>query len=77
MNRFEIRDILKEHKEHYRVLPTNAMNAILGIIETIEREAVREVIDIEITSLKAREEKSVVLGKRTRKDKKKSARSKR
>ena len=77
MNRFEIRDILNEHKEHYRLLPTNAMNAILGIIATIESEAIREVIDIEIATTKARVEEKRDLGKRTRQDKKKSARSKR
>ena len=38
MNRFEIRDILNAHKEHFRVLPTNAMNDVFGIIQTIDNE---------------------------------------
>ncbi len=36
MNRFDIRDILNAHKEHFRVLPDVARNAIQGIIEAID-----------------------------------------
>ncbi len=38
MNRFEIRDILQAHKEHFRVLPTGAMTALFGIILEINKE---------------------------------------
>jgi len=38
MNRFEIRDILNQHKEHFRVLPTGAMNDLLGIIQEIDAD---------------------------------------
>ena len=38
MNRFEIRDILNAHKEHFRVLPTNAMLALSGIIQAVDIE---------------------------------------
>ena len=38
MNRFEIRDILNAHKEHFRVLPTGACNELLGIIDAIDTE---------------------------------------
>lgn len=69
MNRFEIRDILNQHKEHFRVLPTNAMNDLVGIIRTIDEE-VSKVVEPE-------PEKPSELGKGTRKSKKKSARSKR
>ena len=36
MNRFDIRDILNAHKEHFRALPTNAMLALSGIIQAID-----------------------------------------
>jgi len=38
MNRFEIRDILNAYKEHFRVLPTGAMNDLHGIIEAIDAD---------------------------------------
>ncbi len=83
MNRFEIRDILSQHKEHFRVLPTNAMNAVLGIIQSIDSEERLNHQDTVIALQAAHDvaelnqEKASVVGKRTRKDKKKSARSKR
>ena len=40
MNRFEIRDILRAHKEHFRVLPTLAQNELNGIIEAIDNEPI-------------------------------------
>jgi len=40
MNRFQIRDILNAHKEHFRVLPIGAMNDILGIIEVVNEDEV-------------------------------------
>lgn len=36
MNRFQIRDILKAHQEHFRVLPTLAQNELNGIITAID-----------------------------------------
>ena len=39
MNRFEIRDILNAHKEHFRVLPTRTFNELNGIITAIDAEA--------------------------------------
>ena len=42
MNRFEIRDILKAHREHFRVLPTLAQNELNGIIQAIDAEVVKE-----------------------------------
>jgi len=38
MNRFEIRDILNQHKEHFRVLPTLACNELLRIIQAVDDE---------------------------------------
>lgn len=38
MNRFEIRDILNAHKEHFRALPDNAQIALLDIIDDIDDE---------------------------------------
>lgn len=38
MNRFEIRDILSTHKEHFRVLPDRARNALCEIIYAIDGE---------------------------------------
>lgn len=40
MNRYEIRDILKAHKEHFRVLPPLAQNELNGIIDAIDAEPV-------------------------------------
>ena len=81
MNRFEIRDILAQHKEHFRVLPTNAMNDLVGIIDEINSEEGQKYQDTVIAIQAAddaelKQEKVSVVGKRTRKDKKKSARSK-
>jgi len=42
MNRFEIRDILVAHKEHFRVLPINANTALFDIIQDIDREEVEK-----------------------------------
>ncbi len=36
MNRFEIRDILKAHREHFRVLPTLAQNELNRIIAAVD-----------------------------------------
>ena len=47
MNRFEIRDILNAHKEHFRVLPTNAMNDVFGIIKAVDIEI--EASKVELT----------------------------
>lgn len=69
MNRFEIRDILNQHKEHFRVLPTNALNDLMGIIRTIDDEAVSKADVVEL-----KPEKPSDLGNRTRKSKKKSSR---
>ncbi len=44
MNRFEIRNILNSHKEHFRVLPTHAMNDLLGIIESVGGEVAPDVM---------------------------------
>lgn len=38
MNRFDIRDILNAHKEHFRVLPDSAQNALNGVIEAIDHD---------------------------------------
>jgi len=38
MNRFEIRDILKAYKEHFRVLPTLVQNELNGIIDAIDND---------------------------------------
>ena len=38
MNRFQIRDILKAHREHFRVLPTIAQNELNGIITAIDAD---------------------------------------
>ena len=38
MNRFEIRNILAAHKEHFRVLPTLAMVELNGIIAAVNAE---------------------------------------
>jgi len=40
MNRFEIRDILNAHKEHFRVLPTGAMLAVQGIIDAVDEDEI-------------------------------------
>lgn len=42
MNRFEIRDILNAHKEHFRVLPTLVLNELNGIIQTIDNDKENE-----------------------------------
>ena len=73
MNRFEIRDILDSHKEHFRVLPTGAMNAVLGIIDAVNSES-----DVVLeTPLPIEKETKRDVGRRTRKAAKKSKRSKR
>ena len=38
MNRFEIRDILQAHKEHFRVLPTSAALDLQSIIDAIDSD---------------------------------------
>ena len=42
MNKTEIRDILNAHKEHFRVLPTNAMLDLQGIIQSIDADNERD-----------------------------------
>ena len=80
MNRFEIRDILVQHKEHFRVLPTNAMNAVFDIIDEINSEEGEKyqdtVIAIQAADAELKQEKASVVGKGTRKSSKKSARKK-
>ena len=44
MNRFEIRNILAAHREHFRVLPTLAMNELNGIIDAVNREVEPDVV---------------------------------
>ncbi len=68
MNKAEIRRTLDAHKEHFRVLPTRAMNALRGILDALNAEA---------SAWPKVEEKPVVLGNRTSKTAKKSKRSKR
>ena len=72
MNRFEIRDILNQHKAHFRILPTLAWNALDGIIDAVDED---DLIRAKVAKL--REEKSVDLGNRANKAKKKSKRSRR
>ena len=38
MNRFEIRDILKAHQEHFRVLPTLACDELNRVIQAIDND---------------------------------------
>ncbi len=38
MNRYEIRDILNAHKEHFRVLPVGAALDLQGIIDAIDAD---------------------------------------
>lgn len=53
MNRFEIRDILQQHKEHFRVLPTGAMNALHGIITAIDDEGKQvKLSELQIKTIK-------------------------
>ncbi len=42
MNRFEIREILNAHKEHFRVLPDIARNGIQSIIQSIDDDKEQE-----------------------------------
>ena len=89
MNRFEIRDILNAHKEHYRVLPTLACNDLNAIIKAVDKEE-QDSIDalIEETAKKlvkapvkaakpVKEPKKRVVGKGTKKTAKKPARPRR
>jgi len=80
MNRFEIRNILAAHKEHFRVLPTLAMNELNGIIDAVNEDEKKpsalSFLEPMLLDEKVKETPSVV-GKRTSKAKKKSARSKR
>ena len=55
MNRFEIRDILNQHKEHFRVLPTLAHNALNDIIEYIDDEE-KEAYKATVARLHAEDE---------------------
>jgi len=71
MNRFEIRDILNQHKEHFRVLPTAVCNDLMGVIQSVNAQEV----EVEVTPVVPEKEKQVVVGKRTRKAKKKPKRS--
>ena len=75
MNRFQIRDILKAHKEHFRVLPTLAENELNGIITAIDTEETQALITEEKTP-KVKETKRVV-GNRTSKATKNPKRSRR
>ena len=59
----EIRDLLNQHKEHFRVLPTGCMNCLLGILAELDSES------------KPKEPAERVVGKRTRKATKKPQRS--
>ena len=59
----EIRDLLNQHKEHFRVLPTACLNCLLGILAELDAES------------KPQESAKRVVGKRTRKTAKKSQRS--
>ncbi len=68
MNKAEIRRTLDAYKEHFRVLPTRAMNALRGILDALNAEAERA------DKVK---EKPVDLGNRTSKTAKKSKRPKR
>ncbi len=65
MNKAEIRQTLDAHKGTFRVLPTRAMNALQGILDTLNAEA---------SAWPKVEEKPVVLGNRTSKTAKKSKR---
>jgi len=82
MNRFEIRDILAAHREHFRVLPTLAMNELNGIIDAVNREVEPDVVlktegPLPILPVEKVKETPSVVGKRTSKVAKKSKRSKR
>ena len=78
MNRFEIRDILNQHKEHLRVLPTQAMNALLGIIDVVNADQKELATTIDnLAELANTKEQSVDVGNRASKNKAKSKRSKR
>jgi len=72
MNRFEIRDILNSHKEHFRVLPTLAYNELNGIIADVDKEE-QDAIDALIAE-PVKEPKKRVVGKRAKKTAKKSKR---
>lgn len=45
MNRFQIRDILKAHQQHFRVLPTGAMLDLRGIINSVNAQEEREAVE--------------------------------
>lgn len=81
MNKSEIRRILDAHKEHFRVLPTRAMNALRSILDALNAEIARGVDfkaeTIEVKSIPEVKEKPVDLGNRTSKTTKKSKRPKR
>jgi len=73
MNRFEIRDILAAHREHFRVLPTLAMNELNGIIAAVNAEEQENKVPV----VEAVKETPSVVGNRTSKVAKKSKRSRR
>lgn len=65
MNRFEIRDVLKQHQGHFRVLPTKTMLDLQGIIDSVDNdESLKEIPED-------------VVGNRVSKTAKKPSRSKR
>ena len=78
MNRFEIRDILNQHKEHFRVLPTLAQDDLNGIIEAIDRDKNQEKLltEKEWGKLKAINQESISIRETAQTRTKKKAKGK-
>jgi hypothetical protein len=70
MNKREVRDTLNAHKEHFRVLPTLACNALTELLRTLE-------VELHAEDLAEAEKPKRVVGKRAKKSTKKSKRPKR
>ncbi len=74
MNRFDIRDILNAHKEHFRVLPDVARNAVQGIIQAIDHDKEQEKLltETEWSAVKMAEQKVKTIKETASKKKKES-----
>ena len=77
MNKQEIRDTLDQHQEHFRVLPTNAMNALTTLMAQLEADIEADIEAAKPLPLLDIKEPKRDLGQRTKKVAKKSKRSKR
>jgi len=75
MNRYEIRDILNAHKEHFRVLPTLAYNELMGVIQDVDKEE-QDAIDAMIVKTEKELVKRIVRDPPVKKARKKPAKKK-